>query len=271
MWVAHAKRNGSFASAALALGASTLVFPVDAAHAQEKRDIRVRVGLGAQLQPAFIGADQTEWAPMPELSFKRGTKPFGFGAPDESFGFGLLSKNGFSLGPAVNVEGSRKNVEVDAPIGKVSTTIEAGAFAQYELSKSLRLRGEVRKGLGGHDGVVGNIGADYVWRDGDRYVISLGPRLLFSDSRYQRAYFGVTPATAIASGLPAYRPGGGVHSVAATSGAHVQLRGPWGLFGFARYERLIGDAAKSPIVRELGSPNQYSAGLGLTYTFTVRR
>ena len=62
-----------------------------------------------------------------------------------------------------------------------------------------------------------------------------------------------------------------MHSVVATSGAHVQLRGAWGLFGFARYERLVGDAAKSPIVRELGSSNQYSGGLGLTYTFTIRR
>ena len=41
------------------------------------------------------------------------------------------------------------------------------------------------------------------------------------------------------------------------------------MFGFARYERLVGDAAKSPIVREFGSRNQLSAGIGLSYTFTV--
>ncbi len=43
------------------------------------------------------------------------------------------------------------------------------------------------------------------------------------------------------------------------------------MFGFARYERLLGDAARSPIVRELGSRNQLSGGIGLSYTFTVRR
>ena len=45
----------------------------------------------------------------------------------------------------------------------------------------------------------------------------------------------------------------------------------WGMFGYARAERLIGDAGKSPIVRSLGSRNQLSGGLGLSYTFTVRR
>ena len=45
----------------------------------------------------------------------------------------------------------------------------------------------------------------------------------------------------------------------------------WGLFGYARAERLIGDAAKSPLVRTYGSRNQLSAGAGVSYAFTVRR
>ena len=44
-----------------------------------------------------------------------------------------------------------------------------------------------------------------------------------------------------------------------------------GLFGYGRDERLVGDAAKSPIIREFGSRNQLSGGLGLNYTFTIKR
>jgi outer membrane protein len=62
-----------------------------------------------------------------------------------------------------------------------------------------------------------------------------------------------------------------VYAVALTGGASYQLNSRWGLFGFARYERLMGDAARSPIVRELGSRNQLSGGIGLNYTFTVRQ
>ena len=71
--------------------------------------------------------------------------------------------------------------------------------------------------------------------------------------------------------LPAYRPGSGIYAVAVASGFTYALNERWGLFGFARYERLVGDAAKSPIVREFGSRNQLSGGIGLNYTFTIQR
>ncbi|MEO6255217.1 MAG: MipA/OmpV family protein, partial [Sphingomicrobium sp.] len=58
---------------------------------------------------------------------------------------------------------------------------------------------------------------------------------------------------------------------ALTSGLSYQFSPRFGMFGFGRYERLVGDAAKSPIVRELGSRNQLSGGLGLSYTFNIQR
>ena len=73
------------------------------------------------------------------------------------------------------------------------------------------------------------------------------------------------------TGLDEFDPDGGLQSIGATSGVNMQLTGPFGLFGFARYERLVGDAGKSPIVRELGSRSQVSAGVGVTYTFNLSR
>lgn len=239
------------------------------ATAQDGGGTRVRVGLGAQTRPEYPGADKNEWAPLVDLSIARDGKLFEADAPDESFSPALISTGGFKFGPALAIEGSRRESEVGAPVGKVSTTLEAGVFAQYDLAESFRVRGEVRQGIGGHKGLVGSVGADYVWRDGDRYAFTLGPRVLFSSGKYQRAYFGVTPAAALASGLPAYEPDGGIHGVAAASGLHVALGGAIGMFGFARYERLVGDARRSPIVREFGSANQLSAGLGLSYTFNM--
>ena len=241
------------------------------AQAEDDGDYRVRVGLGGQLRPEFKGADDTELAPLWDIDIARGTNPFRFEAPDDSFGIALVSEQGFSAGPAANIASGRKNSDVGAPVGKVSTTIEAGAFAQYELGDNFRLRGELLKGIGGHRGLVGSLGADYVARDGDRYVFSVGPRLLLSDGRYQRAYFGVDAEAAAATGLPIYRPDGGLHGVALASGLSYQFNPRFGMFGFGRYERLVGDSAKSPIIRTFGSRNQLSGGLGLSYTFTIRR
>lgn len=253
------------------LACTAILVTATPAAAQDEDDFRVRVGLGGQIKPKFIGSDETQLLPLFDLDLARGDKPFPFEAPDDSFGIRLFSKGGFSLGPAANIQSKRKESDVGAPVGKVKTTIEVGGFAEYELSDSFRLRGDLRKGIGGHDGLVGSVGADYFWRDGDRYVFSIGPRVLASNARFQRAYFGVDSVAALASGLPAYRPDGGIYAVAAASGLSYQFNPRFGLFGYARYERLVGDAAKSPIIRELGSRNQLSGGLGLSYTFTVKR
>lgn len=230
-----------------------------------------RIGLGAELKPEYPGADKLGLGPLVNVDIRRGDEEFEFEAADESFGFPLLSTGSFGFGPALNIEGSRRPSEVGAAVPKVSTTLEAGGFVQYELSPSFRLRSELRQGLGGHDGLVGNVGGDFIARDGDKYVFSIGPRLLFSNGRYHRAYFGVTPETAAATGLPAFRPGGGIYGVGATAGLLFQIGGPWGVYSYARYDRLLEDAKNSPITRRFGSANQLSGGLALTYTFRVRR
>lgn len=255
----------------LLLATAAVLVASSPAYAQDKEDLRVRVGLGAQLRPEFVGADDREIAPLWDLDIAKGESQFKFEAPDDGFGIELISEGGFSAGPAANIASKRSNKDVGAPVGKVSTTFELGGFAQYEMGETVRLRADLRKGLGGHKGLVGSIGADRIWRDGDKYVFSIGPRLLFSDGRYQRAYFGVDTEAAVATGLPVYRPGGGLHGAAITSGLSYQFDPSLGLFGFAQYERLMGDAGKSPIIREFGSRNQLSAGIGLSYTFTVRR
>ena len=252
----------------IALLGPALYAPASAQEAKEPR--RIRVGLGAQIVPSFPGAEDTDIRPFVDLALSRGDRPFAFEAPDESFGFSLINSGGLQIGPVLNIEGSRTPEDIGAPLDKVSTIVELGGFAQYQLSPSFRVRTEARRGVGGHEGWTTVTGADYILRDKDRYLFSIGPRLTISDSRYQRAYFGVTSAEAARSGLPAYRPDAGVQAIGGTVSFLTQVAGPWGLSSYARYDRLVGDAARSPVVRALGSRDQISAGLALTYTFFTR-
>jgi outer membrane protein len=251
-------------AAASILLATILASPALGQELHEER--RVRVGVGAQVVPSFPGAEDVTVQPMFEFGLARGGRQFRFSAPDDSFGISLVD-GAFRIGPAVNFKASRKPSDLGAPLRKVKTTIEGGAFAQYQISDSFRIRAEARKGLGGHDGWIGDVGADYIVRDGDKYVFSIGPRVTVANARYQRAYFGVTPEESLVSGLPVYRPSSGVTAVGATSGLLYQFTPRWGMFSYAKYERLIDDAGRSPVVRQLGSRDQFSGGLGLTYTF----
>jgi outer membrane scaffolding protein for murein synthesis (MipA/OmpV family) len=202
-----------------------------------------------------------------EVARTRGTKEYEFEAPDESFGFPVFRSGGLAVGPALGIEGSRSAKDVGTSLPKVAFTFEAGAFAQYTISERFRVRAEVRKGLGGHEGVVGSVGADYIARDGNEWLLSIGPRLTFADKKYHRAYFSVRPEDVLSSGLPAYSAGGGLSAVGATAGFIKQLTPRWGIYGYGKYDRLVDDPAASPIVQSYGSKNQLSGGLALTYTF----
>ncbi len=248
---------------ALILLPTTALAQVD----EEDAPRRTRIALGPQVAPSYPGADSVSLRPLFDLSRARGDQEFAFEAPDESFGFALLRTGGFTLGPSVGFEGERTAQDVGAALPKVGISVELGGFAQYQLSEDVRFSMEARQAVSGHDGFIALFGADYVIRDGDRQLISVGPRLTVTDETYQNAYFGVTPQAAIASGLPAFDAGGGVQAIGAAVGYIRQFTPRWGLYGYAKYDRLIGDAADSPIVARFGSRDQASSGIALTYTF----
>ncbi len=260
------RRARGRSSSLLALGIALAVPALG--HAQQSDEpVRWRVGLGPQFVPSSPGSSDISLRPFVDVSRARGDAPFEFEAPDESTGFPLWSDGGFAIGPAIGFEGQRDADDVGIAVPKVGFTVEIGGFAQYQLLPNVRLRGEVRKGLGGHRGWIGNVGADYVARDADRWLLAVGPRLTFADRRYQRAYFGVAPDTADVTGLQAFAPGGGLQAIGASIGVLRQITPRWGISSYAKYDRLVGDTGRSPLVQGFGSSNQFSGGIALTYSF----
>jgi len=246
-----------------------LALPAHAQEEESKPPKRYRVSLGPQLSPNYPGAEKMQLSPLVDVAIARGDEQFAFEAADDSFGFPVIKSGGFEFGPAANFQGSRHRKEVGAAIDEVGTTVELGGYAQYWLARSLRLHTELRKGVNGHKGLIGSVGLDYVARDRDKWLVSIGPRVTLSDTKYRRAYFDVTPGAAARTGLPVYRSdGSAVHALGVSSTATRQFTRHWGVYGYVRYDRLTGDGADSPITRaDFGSRDQFSGGLGLSYTF----
>jgi MipA family protein len=252
--------------------ASFAVLTTASAQAQDDtRPRRTRIALGAQLVPNYPGADSVAVRPFPDFSRARGDDPFDFEAADESFGFPVWRADGLSVGPALGFEGRRTRADTGGALAPVGVSFEVGGFAQYQLAPALRLRAEARQGFGGHGGLVANLSADYILRDGDRWLFSLGPRVTLTSGKYQRAYFGVAPRDAAAAGIAAFRPDGGLQAVGAAAGLIKQITPRWGVMGYAKYDRLVDGAGRSPAVRGFGSRNQISGGVAATYTFGVGR
>jgi outer membrane protein len=236
-----------------------------------KKPTRTRVYLGPQWGPAYPGADRSSVGPFIDVSRARDGEFFAFEAPDEGFGFNVIEKNGSAIGVTANLQGKRKRSDTNGFLPSVGTSVELGVAAQTWLIPSVRLRGEVRKAVSGHKAFVANISADYVAQHGDDWLISVGPRITLADGKYHRRYYDVRASEAVPlSGLTPYRAKAGLHSVGAAASALYQLTDQWGLAAYAKYERLVGDAASSPVTREYGSRNQPSAGLAVSYTFSSK-
>jgi outer membrane protein len=83
-------------------------------------------------------------------------------------------------------------------------------------------------------------------------------------------YFGIDAAQAMATALPVFDAKGGAHSVGAGAQVSYRLNPQWEVHSYVEYERLLGDAAKSPLVTLRGSPNQTTFGMGASYSFDVK-
>jgi outer membrane scaffolding protein for murein synthesis (MipA/OmpV family) len=222
-----------------------------------------------QAGPRFPGSDSMSVFFYPGLDWRRVGEPERFKAPDDGISFTLYETPGFSFGPTARLVGSRNPKDDRDFIGlhKIDYTIEGGAFLEVWPLDFLRVRGEIRQGFNGHEGVVGNLGLDYVQRYG-AFTFSIGPRFAFGSSDYTREYFGITPIEAALNGrVSSFRPDGGLTSVGGLASLRYKWSEQWATTVYGGYDRLVEDAGRSPVTRVLGSRDQYIVGASLSYSF----
>jgi outer membrane scaffolding protein for murein synthesis (MipA/OmpV family) len=237
---------------------------------QEPQGWTIAIGGGLQIDPKYPGADSYRLNPWVTGSIRRFGTPLPFEAPDDGHGFVLLPRTSkINFGPDVRFVNERDEDDVGAAVGRVGLTVEAGAFVEAYPLDFFRLRAAGRLGIGGHKGLVGDLAADFIIRDRDTHIFSIGPRLRWGDNTFHDAYFGITPTIAANTGLPAFNPDGDFFAIGVMAGYTQMLSRHWGLQAFAGYDRLRGDAADSPIVRNFGSRDQFRAGAAIFYTFNI--
>jgi outer membrane protein len=208
-----------FRKAALLGAAALFLLATPAAAQDEGGGTTVMAGIGGQAYPKFLGSDEYSVYPYWIVGFRRAGSPLDFDAPGDGIGITILPRDSaFNFGPSVEFVAEREEDDVGAAVGDVGFTVEAGGFVEVFPTENFRLRAEFRKGLGGHDGLVADLGADFVIRDRDTYVFSIGPRARWADNNYHDAYFGITPTVSAASGLPVHNPGSGIYSYGAAAG-----------------------------------------------------
>jgi len=103
----------------------------------------------------------------------------------------------------------------------------------------------------------------------ERMTFSAGPRYTLVNSKYASTYFSVSNVEAMASVLPAFDADGGSNAVGVGAQLRYQLDPQWDLRGYVEYDKLLGSAAGSPLVKFRGSSDQVTYGVGVAYSFDV--
>lgn len=218
------------------------------------------VGGGVIVKPRYPGSDSYLAYPLPLIS----VGPFfivpGLGQVVD----GQNVKRGFNIYPSFDFIGEREASDSTDLIGtnKVDWALELGLGIGYRYDW---VRGFValRQGFNGHEGQVVDLGIDIITNPMDRLEFRFGPRATWASNDYMDTYFGVTMAEAGPS-LSAFDADSGFATIGISARASyawseittLHLQGNW--------DRFVGDAEKSPIVKA-GSEDQYSIGVGVTY------
>jgi len=227
------------------------------------------VGGNMNISPRYLGAEIYGFGGLPDISFRKAGTPAEFSPPEDGLDFELLGDRVFSAGLVANIRESRYG-SLDRQLrGLRSYPIapDIGVYAQaWLLPEALRARVEVRQGLRDGDGTVADIFVDAVRRVG-AFTLSAGPRMTFADASANRLEFGVSDDRATLNPAPAFHPSAGLRTVGLGAAVSYDWSPEWRTTLYYKYDRLVGDAAQSPIVRLYGSANQMTFGLGIHYSF----
>ncbi len=237
------------------------------------------IGGGAIAGPAYLGSDTYELSVVPYVRAAYGD--VFFASVQEGVGYNVVNTEDWRAGPLARIDFGREEdgegpfrIAGDdsddlAGLGDVDATAELGGFVErtagpWELSL------ELRQGLSGHEGFVGDASASYTTRTRvgrTPLILSAGPSFRFGDEDYVGAYFGVDADQAAASGYDEFEAEAGIVSYSLNATAIVPVSQRAALTGFAGYTRVAENAADSPIVSVSGDEDQVTLGAFYSYRF----
>ncbi|MEM1448272.1 MAG: MipA/OmpV family protein [Planctomycetota bacterium] len=239
------------------------------------RSLFLTVGPGAA--PQFEGASSYQLIPFTVVRFRDGGFAFESEGLEGRFDLVPPSWNtGWGFGPSFAFRLPRRDTgdaTIDA-LDSVGTAFEVGGFARYiakpgwlgqdSWETRMTVTGDT---TGAHNGVVAQLDSDYAWFPKRNIRLSFGLRASWASNQFMNTYFQVTPEGAARSGLAPYDPEPGLRNVGAQASILFLFNPNHGVFALVRYDQLVDEVANSPIVRDVGSAEQWLVGAGYSYRF----
>jgi len=255
-----------------------LAFVVSAggvAQAEDDRDgLRVSLGAAGVYRPEFKGSTDYEVSPLPFVGLRYGRGDYYVALEGGALRANVLPGGFMEFGPVVSYERGRdddiKN-SVVRRLGEIDAAVNTGVFARKRFdvaSGALGISAEALTDTGKvHKGVFATVSLNYDRDLNDRWSLGANLSTTWADKKYMGAYYGVSSAGALASGLSPYVADAGIENVEVGASLRYRISEQWSALTHASYRRLVDSAADSSIVRREGSADQGQLVFALLYSF----
>jgi len=215
----------------------------------------VSFGPGLLLVPRYPGSSVERVWPFPAMSLNYGHL---FATTDKGIGIYAVNDDPWQVGVSLAPHFGRHHY--DGPrvsrLDEIGTAVNARMFAGYRLG-SFTLSAAVIRDIGGSNGLTLDTGLAWRWQVSPRLMASLGANATAGDRRYLQTWFGVTRPEAAASGLALYSVRSGIQSAGPNLFVNYALDATWSLQAYLSDQRLLHQAANSPVVERKRLPTVF--------------
>ena len=233
-------------------------------HYEQGEDWSILVGALGNYKPTYEGSDDYELKgfPLIDITFR---DTFFLNAA-KGLGAYVWDRNDCKLGLAIGYTFGRDEDESNdlRGLGDIDGGAVANVLFEWTIG-DVALNARYEEQITGQDtGFQVHLGLGYDLHIAEKVILKPSIRTTYASSDYMEEYFGVSPSQSTRSGMSAYDAASGFKSLGFHIMATYKLDQHWGIQAGAGYDRLVGEAADSPVVKD---ENQYRVSIGLSYKF----
>ena len=213
----------------------------------------------------YSGGDGPRASVMPSIEYQWANG--WFAGTNRGVGYNFSKNPTLQYGLGLGLDLGRKESATGAlaGMGSIDSQLELGAFANYALTRDLRLTSVLRYGSGeSRQGATANLGVNYSLDLAPQWRLGLGASATWANAQYMQSYYGVTATQAQQSGHAEYSPTSGISEVSTSLNLSYQVTPKIVLTGGLRASNLVGDAKNSPVTT---NPQSVSGNLSIGYAF----
>lgn len=240
------------------------MFAVPAMAASNGSEWSVGLGLGGGWSPEYRGADSYSAEGLPWVQVEKGRLSVN---PVTGLSYDLLASERWTLAPTISYAKGRENTGALANFEDVHGGLMAGVMLNW-TSNHWQLNGDIAAPVSGDiEGVRARGYLCYRGQITKRLLFATGPGASWGNDRWNQALFDVSARDAARSGLSTYTADNDYLRASMNGRLTYLVTRQLSVSTVARYSRLLGDTADSPIVSTVGDANQWHGSLAINYQF----